>query len=67
MDEAEPVSDLVWKKLRPTFGGPGSEIWVTWIPEKDGSVTDKCFRKTPPKNSMIVEMNYNDIAVIIRS
>ncbi|EPN9924547.1 PBSX family phage terminase large subunit [Proteus mirabilis] len=60
VDEAESVSDLAWKKLRPTVRESGSEIWVTWNPEKDGSATDKRFRKTPSKNSIIVEMNYND-------
>ncbi|HCT7328418.1 TPA: phage terminase large subunit [Proteus mirabilis] len=60
VDEAESVSDLAWKKLRPTVRESGSEIWVTWNPEKDGSATDKRFRKAPPKNSIIVEMNYND-------
>ncbi|XVH58359.1 phage terminase large subunit [Providencia hangzhouensis] len=60
VDEAESVSDLAWKKLRPTVRESGSEIWITWNPEKDGSATDKRFRKTPPKNSIIVEMNYND-------
>lgn len=60
VDEAESVSDLAWKKLRPTVRESSSEIWVTWNPEKDGSATDKRFRKTPPKNSIIVEMNYND-------
>ncbi|MCT0080759.1 phage terminase large subunit [Proteus mirabilis] len=60
VDEAESVSDLAWKKLRPTVRESGSEIWVTWNPEKDGSATDKRFRKTPPKNSIIAEMNYND-------
>ncbi|EMJ9774554.1 phage terminase large subunit [Morganella morganii] len=60
VDEAESVSDLAWKKLRPTVRESGSEIWVTWNPEKDGSATDKRFRKKPPKNSIIVEMNYSD-------
>ncbi|EKY3117305.1 PBSX family phage terminase large subunit [Cronobacter turicensis] len=60
VDEAESVSDVAWKKLRPTVREAGSEIWVTWNPEKDGSATDKRFRKSPPKNSIIVEMNYND-------
>ena len=60
VDEAESVSDIAWKKLRPTVREAGSEIWVTWNPEKDGSATDKRFRKTPPKNSMIIEMNYGN-------
>lgn len=60
VDEAESVSDLAWKKLRPTVRESDSEIWVTWNPEKDGSATDKRFRKKPPKNSIIVKMNYSD-------
>jgi phage terminase large subunit len=60
VDEAESVSDTAWKKLRPTVREKGSEIWVTWNPEKDGSATDKRFRKTPPKNSIFAEMNYSD-------
>ena len=60
VDEAESVSDLAWKKLRPTVREAGSEIWVTWNPERDGSATDKRFRKNPPDNAVVVEMNYGD-------
>ncbi|WP_274371518.1 PBSX family phage terminase large subunit [Morganella morganii] len=60
VDEAESVSDTAWKKLRPTVREADSEIWVTWNPEKSGSATDKRFRINPPKNSIIVEMNYSD-------
>ncbi|MGV8004313.1 PBSX family phage terminase large subunit [Photorhabdus temperata subsp. temperata] len=60
IDEAESVSETAWKKLRPTVRESGSEIWVTWNPEKDGSATDKRLRKNPPKSSIIVEMNYSD-------
>ncbi|AWK42606.1 PBSX family phage terminase large subunit [Photorhabdus temperata] len=60
IDEAESVSETAWKKLRPTVRESGSEIWVTWNPEKDGSATDKRLRKKPPKSSIIVEMNYSD-------
>ena len=60
IDEAESVSEIAWSKLIPTVREEGSEIWVTWNPERDGSATDKRFCKNPPDNSMIVEMNYND-------
>ncbi|CDG21054.1 putative phage protein [Xenorhabdus poinarii G6] len=60
IDEAESVSETAWRKLIPTVREEGSEIWVTWNPEIDGSPTDKRFRKTPPDNSCIVEMNYDD-------
>lgn len=60
VDEAETVSETAWQKLDPTVRESGSEIWVTWNPEKDGSATDKRFRKQPDDNTIVVEMNYTD-------
>ncbi|MGK4231241.1 PBSX family phage terminase large subunit [Providencia hangzhouensis] len=60
VDEAESVSEIAWTKLAPTVREDGSEIWVTWNPERDGSATDKRFRKNPPDNAVVVEMNYDD-------
>lgn len=60
VDEAENVSEIAWQKLAPTVREANSEIWVTWNPEKDGSPTDKRFRKTLPAESKIVELNYMD-------
>lgn len=60
VDEAESVSEIAWTKLIPTVREAGSEIWVTWNPERDGSATDKRFRKNPPDNAIVVEMNYGD-------
>lgn len=60
VDEAENVSETAWRKLTPTVREANSEIWVTWNPEKDGSPTDKRFRKHPPPNSKIVQLNYTD-------
>jgi len=60
VDEAEAVSEAAWQKLLPTVREEGSEVWVTWNPEQDGSPTDKRFVKQPPENSIIVELNYHD-------
>ena len=60
VDEAESVSDTAWRKLIPTVREEGSEIWVTWNPEEDGSDTDNRFKKDPPRNSKIVELNWRD-------
>ena len=69
IDEAESVSETAWNKLNPTVREEGifpdgtkwkSEIWVTWNPEKDGSATDKRFRKNVPDDAIIVEMNFTD-------
>ena len=60
IDEAESVSETAWMKLLPTVREVDSEVWVTFNPEKDGSPTDKRFRKDAPANAKIVEMNYTD-------
>ena len=51
---------MAWQKLTPIVREDNSEIWVTWNPETKGSRTDLRFRQNPPKNSAIVELNYND-------
>lgn len=60
VDEAEGVGEAAWRKLIPTVREEGSELWVTWNPELDGSATDKRFLKDPPDDSIIVDMNYWD-------
>lgn len=60
VDEAESVRETAWLKLGPTVREPGSEIWVTWNPEKDGSATDRRMRKQPQAGAKVVELNYTD-------
>ena len=60
VEEADYVSEKSWKDLDPTIRLPGSEIWVTWNPEIDGSPTDQRFIKSPPNNAIIVQMNWRD-------
>lgn len=60
IDEAESVSESAWQKLIPTVREEGSEIWVTWNPEKRGSATDKRFRNVNDPDMCIVQMNYQD-------
>lgn len=60
VDEAEPVSETAWLKITPTVREHGSEIWVTWNPERENSATHKRFRLDPPSGSKIVEINYAD-------
>lgn len=60
IDEAEAVSETAWAKLLPTVREAGSEVWVTWNPERMKSATDKRFRQDPPKGAKIVEMNWRD-------
>lgn len=60
VDEAEPVSDLAWRKVVPTVREHDSEIWVTWNPERKNSATHMRFRQNPPTGAKIVELNYSD-------
>ncbi len=60
VDEAEPVSESAWVKIIPTVREHGSEIWVTWNPERKDSATHKRFRVDPPAGAKIVSMNYRD-------
>lgn len=60
VDEAEPVSDEAWRKLIPTIREEGSEIWVTWNPERKNSATHKRFRENPPEQTRGTEINWRD-------
>lgn len=57
-DEGDSVSEYAWRKLLPTIREAGSENWITWNPEKDGSPTDIRFRKNTPENAIVVEINH---------
>lgn len=60
VEEAETVTEASWLALEATvLRRDMSEIWVIWNPERDGSPTDKRFRKTPPWNAAITSINYN--------
>lgn len=61
VEEAEDVADASWLALEATvFRQPKSEMWVIWNPRLDGSPVDQRFRKSPPKNAAVVEMNWHD-------
>jgi phage terminase large subunit len=60
VDEAEPVSDTAWNKADNTVREEGSEVWITWNPERKNSATHKRFRADPPAESKIVELNWRD-------
>lgn len=60
VDEAEPVSDTAWNKADNTVREEGSEVWVTWNPERKNSATHKRFRADAPPESKFVELNWRD-------
>ena len=60
VDEAEGVSEVAWQKLLPTVREEGSQLFISWNPEREGSATDLRFRQNPPEDWIGVEMNFSD-------
>lgn len=61
VEEAETVSEPVWRTLLPTLRDEGvAELWLTWNPEEERSATQQRFRHNPPAGAKIVEMNWRD-------
>lgn len=60
VEEAQTVSGKSWDVLIPTIRKPGSEIWITLNPQLETDETYQRFIATPPPDSVVVEMSYND-------
>lgn len=61
VEEAQSLSDVSLRMLRPTIRKEGSEIWFSWNPRHDSDAVDKLLRGTnKPSDSVVVEVNWND-------
>lgn len=61
VEEAEDVPEQSWLALEATvFRQPKSELWAIWNPRSDGSPVDKRFRKNPPANALVAQVNWSD-------
>lgn len=60
VEEATDVSKASWDILIPTIRKAGSEIWVSFNPELDTDETYRRFVKTPPPNSVVKKVTWND-------
>lgn len=70
VEEAEDVADDSWLALEATvFRQPKSELWALWNPRSEarleggkwtGSPVDARFRKQPPPNALITQINWRD-------
>jgi phage terminase large subunit len=62
IEEADTVSKNSWTTLVPTFRKNTSEIWATLNPKmKDDFIYGEFIATdTPPRNAIIVKVNYND-------
>ena len=61
VEEAEDVPEASWLALEATvFRRPKSELWAIWNPRTERSPVDLRFRKNPPENALITEVNWQD-------
>jgi phage terminase large subunit len=61
IEESQSLSQKSLDLLRPTIRKAGSELWFAWNPRNSTDPVDVLLRgEAPPKNSCIVEVNYND-------
>lgn len=61
IEEAQNVSKESWTDLTPTIRKNGSEIIVTFNRKYMDDETDKRFVQNPPENSIVREINYDDV------
>src|SRR3990167_8755411 len=59
-EEANMISKQSWDILIPTIRAEGSEIWISFNPELEDDETYQRFIVNPPKDSVVVKMNWND-------
>ena len=61
VEEAHSVSARSWRVLRPTVRKDGSEIWLSWNPEKRTDPIHAFFvENEPPKNALIRFVGWRD-------
>lgn len=60
VEEAQSVTKQSWDTLIPTIRKAGSEIWITFNPELEEDETYKRFVLSPPADSWIQQINFND-------
>jgi phage terminase large subunit len=61
MEEAQTISSVSLKLLRPTIRAEDSEIWASWNPRRKSDPVDMLLRQgTPPTGSSVVKANWSD-------
>jgi phage terminase large subunit len=60
VEEAQTLSQHSLDLLRPTLRAEGSELWFSWNPRYKTDAVDKFFRKSPPEDSICVQINWRD-------
>ena len=62
VEEAQSVSEESWSILIPTIRKEGSEIWVTFNPDREEDATYQRFVKNNPPDSVVRLVNFYDNA-----
>lgn len=61
VEEAQTLSDVSLRMLRPTIRKEGSEIWFSWNPRHDTDAVDKLLRgPNKPDGAIVVEVGWKD-------
>jgi phage terminase large subunit len=60
VEEAQSVSKASWNILIPTIRKEASEIWITFNPELETDETYQRFVVSPPENSKVAKINWQD-------
>jgi phage terminase large subunit len=61
VEEAQSLSDVSLRMLRPTIRKEGSEIWFSWNPRHDTDAVDKFLRgPNKPKEAIVIEVGWQD-------
>lgn len=60
-EEAQTLSEISLRMLRPTIRKDGSELWFSWNPRWDTDAIDAFLRgANKPADAIVVEVNWND-------
>ena len=61
VEEAQSLSHVSLRLLRPTIRKPGSELWFSWNPRHKRDAVDELLRgPKPPENSCVVPVGWKD-------
>ena len=61
VEEAQSLSHVSLRLLRPTIRKPGSELWFSWNPRHKRDAVDELLRgPQPPKDSCVVSVGWKD-------
>lgn len=61
VEEAQTLSEVSLRMLRPTIRKAGSELWFSWNPRHDTDAVDQFLRGPhKPTDAVVVEVNWND-------